>query len=521
MKRLLLILLSVALSLSTWITAFAGREYIGETEVKDNMLFINGNSIAAAQLPNEFVYIPVELLDYYGFDISLNNDNGYKNYRLRRDGSSDFVPKFTYNAEHYKNLKKVYSTDAKVYIDSDIPANAFELEDGTVLIQSDELAKYGTYNWDAVAHTISINFESDSFMPVGQPFHNVLGLNHIEEIESGVIVRADGKCADIETEDLKAWLNVYWDFAPFDRVISPYDPGVYRESYIKLWTKNKTKSFIVYPNGGVIVGSYGTPCDSHGETKKNYIWYLPYIGNGRNALYTADTKLSRKYIIEQADEFIGKLRDVTPNDIEVIPENNLLITDSASDWSKPEIEKAAACNLLPYELTDKYKKNITRQQFCDLIYRLIATEFYPYSDSRMGEWSTIDNIIDERQLRQKLNSVSFTDCQDDRIKFLSGAGIILGMGDGTFAPDSSIKREQAATILSRTAEFLGNKKIIKPSYVISYSDEEFISEWAKFAIWSMRAMNIMKGVSETEFDPQGSYTVEQAIATMIRLYECY
>ena len=521
MKKLLSILLSVSLSLSIWVTAFADREYIGETEIKDNMLFVNGNSIAAAQLPNEFVYTPVELLDYYGFEIIYSNDNGYKEYILRRDGSSDFVPKFTYNAEHYKNLNKVYSTDAKVYIDSDIPANTFELEDGTVLIQSDELAKYGTYNWDAASHTISIVFESDSFMPVGQPFHNVLGLNGVEEIESGVIVRADGKCADIDPLDLKAWLNVYWGFAPFDRVIAPYDSYTYRESYIKLWTKDKTKAFIVYPNGGVIVGSYGTPCDSHGETKKNYIWYLPYIGNGRNALYTADTKLSRKYIIEGTDEFIGKLRDVTPADKEVIPENNLLITDGASSWAKPEIEKAAACNLLPYELTDKYKKNITRQQFCNLIYRLIATEFYPYSDSRMGEWSAIDNIINERQLRQKVNSVSFTDFQDDKIKFLSGAGIILGMGDGTFAPNSSITREQAATILSRTAEFLGNKKIIPAGYDKMYDDEEFISEWAKSSIGSMKAMNIMKGVSETEFDPQGSYTVEQAIATMVRLYECY
>ena len=45
------------------------------------------------------------------------------------------------------------------------------------------------------------------------------------------------------------------------------------------------------------------------------------------------------------------------------------------------------------------------------------------------------------------------------LKFLSGTGIIYGMGDGTFAPEESITREQAATILYRTAEFLGNKTI--------------------------------------------------------------
>ena len=36
----------------------------------------------------------------------------------------------------------------------------------------------------------------------------------------------------------------------------------------------------------------------------------------------------------------------------------------------------------------------------------------------------------------------------------------------------------------------------------------------------MKAMNIMKGISEREFAPKGTYTVEQAIATMVRLYEC-
>ncbi len=519
MKKVILLIISLVMLLSVSTQVFAEREYVGETVVKDNMLFINGNSISAAQLPNEFVYLPVEHLEYYGFNVLYNNDNGYKEYVIRRNGTTDFVPEFTYNAERYKNYTKVYSTDAKVYLDSDFPANVFELENGTVLVQSDELAKYGTYTWDANTHTISIDFESTGFLPVGQPFHNVLGLNDIDDIDSAVIVRNDGKCADISSEDLKEWLSKYWDFAPYDRVVGPYDVDVYREYYIKLWTKNKTKSFIVYPNSGVIAGAYGTPCESHGVTKKNYIWYLPYIGNGRNALHIADTKLTQKYINEKSTEYAGTLRDATPDDSEVIPTTNLLNTNGASDWAKPEIEKAAACNLLPYELASKYTRNITRKNFCDLIYRLVATEFSPDSDSRWGQWSAIDNVIYERQLSNKLNSVSFSDCTDDKIKFLSAAGIINGMGDGTFAPDASITREQAAAILCRTAEFLENKTM--PTAAIhSYADKDDISDWAETSVACMNAMGIMKGVSETEFSPKGNYTIEQAIATMIRLYNC-
>ncbi len=520
MKKILSCILIISMLLSLSVTVLAGGEYVGETRFADNMLFINGNSISAAQLPNEFVYLPVEHLKYYGFDVTYNNDNGYKEYVVRRNGSTDFVPEYTYTAEHYKNYTKVYTTDAKVYLDSDIPANVFELEDGTVLIQSDELAKYGTYFWDVNTHTISIDFDSTGFIPVGQPFHNVLGLNDIEDIGSGVIVRNDGKCADIEPEDLKNWLSVYWNFAPYDRVVAPYDSNVYREHYIKLWTKDKAKSYIVYPNGGVIAGGYGEPADSHGEIKKNYIWYLPYIGNGRNALYTADTKLSQKYLNEKSDTFVNKLRDITTEDTAVLPENNLLVTNGASDWAIPEIKRAAACNLLPYELTDRYKRSITREEFCSLIYRLVATEFSPYSDSRMGQWSAIDSVIYEKELTYKVGLVKYSDCEDDKIKFLSAAEIIYGMGDGRFAPDETITREQAATILYRTAKFLGNKTITTPQSVEYYADEESMSDWAIDAVKAMKDMDIMKGVSGSEFAPQDTYSVEQAIATMLRLYEC-
>ena len=343
-------------------------------------------------------------------------------------------------------------------------------------------------------------------------FYKVIGQEQKEDIAYATIVYADNKAADISDEDLKDFIDVFWNFN-YERVIAP---NTYQNTgdnyYIKLWNKEKTKDYVIYPDSGVIVGSYGVPCESHGKTKENYVWYLPVVGNGRNALYNAKQTLWHNYK--------DKTRDITDVDKLSIPTNNILPIDVASDWSKPEIQKAAACNLLPYELTDKYQNNITRKEFCDLIYRLIATEYSPDSDSRMGQWSAIDSVIYERQLTDKVNSVSFSDCEDYSIKFLSGADIIYGMGDGTFAPDESITREQAATILYRTAEFLGNKAIIKPSYNQMYDDENAISDWAISSVASMKAMNIMKGISEREFAPKGTYTVEQAIATMVRLYEC-
>ena len=136
-----------------------------------------------------------------------------------------------------------------------------------------------------------------------------------------------------------------------------------------------------------------------------------------------------------------------------------------------------------------------------------------------SETKIVASVIYERQLTDKVNSVSFSDCEDDKINFLSGAGIIYGMGDGTFAPDESITREQASTILYRTAEFLGNKTMPTAIKMV-YTDESEISDWAKPSVACMNAMGIMNGVSKKEFAPKQTYTVEQAIATMLRLYEC-
>ena len=77
-------------------------------------------------------------------------------------------------------------------------------------------------------------------------FQSVLGVNDISDIQSAVIVGDNGKCADIEQEDLQQWLNVYWNFQGYEPVILPQSNNGYY--YIKLWNKDKTKSYVVNAN---------------------------------------------------------------------------------------------------------------------------------------------------------------------------------------------------------------------------------------------------------------------------------
>ncbi len=352
---------------------------------------------------------------------------------------------------------------------------------------------------------------ADTLLPYEKSFHQVIGVDDINEIKYGVIVdNIDKRCADIDYEDLRDWLEVYWNFK-YDRIVAPLEAFDVSSSYIKLWNEDRSKSYTVYSNSGVVVGQYG-------ELKQNYIWYLPVMSNSRSALNSADGTLKHIYLYKTYEDYKDREREITPADEIEVPTENLLVTDGVSQWAKPEIEKAAASNLMVYDLSEKYVQPISRYEFCRLAYRLIATEFQPNTDSRLGIEFAIKDIMTDKGIIDT-NTNKFSDCYYKEVEDLASMGIIQGMGDGTFAPDANITREQAATILYRMAEFLGNKTIIKPSYDKMYDDENDISQWAISSVASMKAMGIMQGVSESEFAPQEQYTVEQAIATMLRLYE--
>ncbi len=351
-------------------------------------------------------------------------------------------------------------------------------------------------------------------------FYQVIGETDMDNIAFGTIVSGD-VAADIREEDLDKFLEVYWNFG-YERVISPYSEYYNnQDTYIKLWNEDKTKSYIIYPHSGLRMGRFGEPSWSHGVEKINYLWYMPLFGNGRNALYTAFETVRHTYFDKDFEGYVEVQREVTEQDKAEPKKENILPIDGASDWAKPEVQKAAACNLLIYDLTDKYTEDITRYDFCRLAYRLIATEFDPTSDSRAGLGTTIDNILSERGIKDAYIN-KFTDCYYGEVEVLASMGIIEGMGDGTFAPDERITREQAAAILFRMAVFLGNKTI--PKEVLGnwhYHDMADVSHWAQDSVGAVYIMDIMRGGPDGNFYPQDNYTIEQAIATMLRLYECY
>ena len=60
------------------------------------------------------------------------------------------------------------------------------------------------------------------------------------------------------------------------------------------------------------------------------------------------------------------------------------------------------------------------------------------------------------------------------------------------------------------------------NYLLSdyrYADEEDIGSWAEEAVYQMNTAKVMMGVGEDKFAPKSTYTNEQSIATILRLYD--
>jgi len=174
--------------------------------------------------------------------------------------------------------------------------------------------------------------------------------------------------------------------------------------------------------------------------------------------------------------------------------------DVPSDWAADYVTRAIEEGIVPEALQGQYRAAATRAEFCAL-----ATALY---EAQKGEI-----------LLEDMGEVEgFTDTEDVNVLKMAALDVVNGMGDGTFAPDQSLTREQAATMLSRLANAMEKPMgLAEPTF----ADNDTISHWAFGEVGQLQETGIMEGVGENKFDPKGSYTREQSIITMVRMLDYY
>jgi len=167
---------------------------------------------------------------------------------------------------------------------------------------------------------------------------------------------------------------------------------------------------------------------------------------------------------------------------------------AASSWAREGISEALALDLVPQPLQNYYTNNITRAEFTAIAVLLYET-------------------ITGTEITGR---VTFNDTADINIQKAAYLGIITGTGNNNFSPNMPFNREQAAVIISRLAEAIGQPL---PTQDTTFADNAEISSWAIVQVGQAQAAEIMGGVGSNRFNPQGPFTREQSIITMLRLFD--
>ena len=194
---------------------------------------------------------------------------------------------------------------------------------------------------------------------------------------------------------------------------------------------------------------------------------------------------------------------------------------NTSDWAYEWMDKADRLDIIPHILLNQdMTKSISRKEFSAL-----AVELY---ENLKGSKVSVD-----------IES-PFTDIDDPAVTMSYSLGIVAGIGNGLFAPDQSLTREQAATMLTRvykavywdgwTLEEDGiyDCYVLDTAGVAKFSDDAFISGYAKDSVYFMAKNNIIAGIGNNIFGPApiagkninyGKATREQAFKIAVVMIE--
>ncbi len=172
-------------------------------------------------------------------------------------------------------------------------------------------------------------------------------------------------------------------------------------------------------------------------------------------------------------------------------------------WAENTINLAIKDKIVPDHLQCNYQNKITREEFCEL-----AVQTYI---AKTGDTTKYENTS------------YFSDTNNDKVTYAYMLGIVSGTGDNKFSPQNNITRQEAAVMLDNMAKIMG---IYKNSKTEKYIDENYFADWAKDSIYSISSIcdtdgtAVMTGTEKNKFSPWMNYTIEQAIATMFRLFNC-
>lgn len=338
-------------------------------------------------------------------------------------------------------------------------------------------------------------------------------------------------CVSAEEKLPEVTIAISADFKPFEYMDDNNNPtGIDVDIMNELCNKMGVKPKYLNIDFDAIIPSVRSPLADFGisamtitEQRKKFVdftdtylsckTYNPNLDKWYDESYAIPVKLSGEYK-EELNKAIAELKeegtidsiaakyglkkDADGNFIYHMPKTEYKPpVYNVSSWAKASVEYGIKNHWTsPEDFNNDFTVNITREQFCEITYNMLRD---------LDMLGTV-NVAD----------TSFTDTENTKVLYLAQEGIISGKGDGKFAPDDSLTRAEAASILYRVARYNGIE--FQEYKGEKFSDDNQIPAWAKEYIYLAVSGKIMSGTGDG-FSPMSTYTAEQAVSTIERLFK--
>jgi len=189
--------------------------------------------------------------------------------------------------------------------------------------------------------------------------------------------------------------------------------------------------------------------------------------------------------------------------------NTVLAAYTASEWAKPELEKAQSYGLIPDVLKDAdLTKPITRAEFA-----AVAVKAY---ENFTGTSVT------------PVASNPFTDTSNTDVLKAYNINIVNGTSATTYGPNGILTRQDAATMLTRV-----EKKAYIPGWTLAsdntytlnftqparFADDGNISGYAKASVYFMNVKGVINGTGNNNFSPTVTATRQEALIIAARMVD--
>jgi poly-gamma-glutamate synthesis protein (capsule biosynthesis protein) len=217
------------------------------------------------------------------------------------------------------------------------------------------------------------------------------------------------------------------------------------------------------------------------------------------------------------------------------------ITESSiSPWAREGVMAAYDAGLVSqaFDLGDDYALNITRLQLARLAvdfvaaeknvtvraladtFKLVMTAPVDPAPTPGGAVSASSEPPGEAELPE-LESGSFPDTKSPYAELALKLDIMQG-SDGLFRPNDAVMRAEAAAFLQRCMAALGITEANQAP--MRFADTYAIPSWAVLAVKFVSGRTdsggtVLMGGTEGFFVPEGTFTIEQAILTLLRIHD--